>query len=52
MYIAIENQVFYCYPDENGERKLFLTVHPDNGSDLSVEEQAMVLVVLLSPKVY
>lgn len=43
MYTAEGNEIYYCNPNEAGNRELFITVHPTKDCTLTPEEQARVL---------
>lgn len=48
MYLAHDNQVFYCHPNEEGRQELFLTVHPTKDCTESPEQQAKIIADLLN----
>lgn len=45
MYIAENNLIYYCSPNETGAafRELFITVHPTKDCTQTPEQQAIVL---------
>ncbi len=47
MYIAEGNEIFYCNPDENGLRELFVTIHPTTSSK-TPEQQAKEITHLFN----
>jgi hypothetical protein len=47
MYLAEQDNVYYCNPDENGKRELFLTVHPTDNL-FTVEEVAIKIADILN----
>lgn len=48
MYVAEENQIFYCHPNEAGSRELFITIHPTKDCTKSTHEQAQAICRLLN----
>lgn len=49
MYVAENNEIYYCAPGENGFRELFITVHETvyRGA-LTVEQQTRIIAALLN----
>jgi len=43
MYIAKEDKIYYCHPNETGSEELFLTVHPTKDCTSTPEQQAIVI---------
>lgn len=50
MYYAEDGFVYYCNPNENGVRELFLTVHHTEDCTKTVDEQANILADMLNKK--
>lgn len=48
MYIAVENLIYYCYPNETGQRELFITVHPTKDCTRTPSEQAILITHMLN----
>lgn len=48
MYLAENDKIYYCNPNELGTRELFLTVHPTKDCTRLPEEQAITIAHLLN----
>jgi hypothetical protein len=48
MYVAENNYVYYCNPNEISGRELFITVHPTKDCTKTPSEQAVLLADMLN----